>query len=220
MGRIAKVLDEQVDYGFEGGPGYSTGVVELENGFEERESEWEFARHRYSASFGEIEDDDRDAIIATFHTCRGRRHSFLFKDWNDFVADGEEVEVPVEYEGTTDPIQMYKRYTFMNQPYLPGDPYTIRVVQALKSATLYQADGVTPVPGVFNLLTGTFTPTDPWAAGVNLYRWSGEFYVWVRFEADYNPMTINSWRANTASVDLLEDKFEFTATNVPRSWEE
>jgi hypothetical protein len=57
-----------------------------------------------------------------------------------------------------------------------------------------------------------------WGAGE--YKLNGEFYVWVRFDADYNSMTIKSWRANTASVDLVEDKFAFTPTNVPPSWEE
>lgn len=219
MARIPKVLDEQVDYGFEGGPSYLTDVVELENGFEERDSNWKYGRHRFSARFGDIPDEDRDAIIATFHTCRGKRHAFLFKDWNDFSVELEPLVLPSSYFTTSDSIQLYKRYTFMNLPYEPGDPFTIRPIQALKLATVYAADGMTPVPGTLNLLTGEFTPTDPWPDGVTDYYWSGEFYVWVRFDADYNPMTINSWRANTASVELLEDRFDFAATNVPESWE-
>lgn len=220
MARIAKVLDEEVDYGFEGGPGYSTGLVDLENGFEDRDSEWKYPKHEYSASFGDIDDPDRDAIIATFHTVRGRRHSFLFKDWNDYTATLAPLQVTAEYFGTTNPVQLYKTYTFMNAPYDPAEPYTIRPVQALKEAVIYAADQVTEIPGTLNLLTGQFTPTDPWADAVTEYYWSGEFYVWVRFDADYNPMTINSWRANTAQVSLVEDKFKFTATNVPESWEE
>ena len=207
MARINQVLDEEVDYGFEGGPRYSTGVVDLENGFEERDSEWMYPRHEYSASFGDIDDPDRDLIISVFHACRGRRHSFLFKDWNDFEAENEPLSVEV---GTSNTVQLYKTYAW-------GQAYTIRPVQALAFATIYD-DNDDPVTGTLNLLTGEFTPVGMWGAGS--YRWSGEFYVWVRFEADYNPMTINSWRANTASVELIEDKFKFTSTNVPMSWEE
>lgn len=209
MGRIAEVLDEAVDYGFEGGPRYSTAVTDLENGFNERDSEWSFARHEFSASFGNITDEDRDFIIEVYHACRGRRHSFLFKDWNDFRA----VAQPLAAEqGTIETVQLYKTYNF-------GQAYTIRPIQALKAGTCVVRDQINAiVPGTFNDLTGEFTPDAAWGPGP--FTWSGEFYVWVRFEADYNPMTINSWRANTAEVELIEDKFKFDATNVPESWEE
>lgn len=207
MGRINEVLDEEVDYGFEGGARYSTGSTELENGFDERDSEWMYQRHEFSASFGDVDDPDRDRIITIFHACRGKRHSFLFKDWNDYTATDQPLQV---VPGTTATIQLYKTYLW-------GDAYTIRPIQALAFATIYD-DNDDPVSGTFNLLTGEFTPVGMWGSGD--YRWSGEFYVWVRFEADYNPMTINSWRANTARVGLIEDRFKFEATNVPMSWEE
>ena len=74
------------------------------------------------------------------------------------------------------------------------------------------------VAGTLDTETGMFTPDEPWASGT--HTWSGEFYVWVRFDADYNAMTIASWRANTAKVELVEGKRVVTATNVPDSWEE
>lgn len=206
MGYISAVLDEEVDYGFEGGPEYSTTVVDLENGLEQRDSQWMYPRHRYSASFNNLDDDARDAIITAFHAARGKRHAFKFKDWNDYVATDEPLVVPV---GTSDAIQLYKTYNF-------GPAYTIRPVQALKSATIYL--GGVAVAGTLDVETGMFTPAAAWAAGS--YTWSGEFYVWVRFAEDYNAFVINSWQANTANVDLQEDKRKITATNVPLSWEE
>ncbi|URA06807.1 hypothetical protein QAY89_gp42 [Xanthomonas phage Langgrundblatt1] len=209
MGFINEVLDEQVDYGFEGGPEYSNEVVDLENGFEYIDSAWQYARHRYSASFGNITDEDRDFIIATFHACKGRRHYFKFKDWNDYVATDQPLQVEA---GTTNAVQLYKTYSF-------GQAYTIRPIQALKSGTVtVKSPGGSTVTGTFDYETGMFTPSSAWGSGT--YSWSGEFYVWVRFDADYNSMTINSWRANTAKVELMEVKRDITATNVPSSWEE
>jgi uncharacterized protein (TIGR02217 family) len=207
MGRINAVLDEEIDYGFEGGPRYSTAETDMENGFVEKDSEWVYPRHEYSASFGDIDDDVRDEIISVFHACRGKRHSFLFKDWNDYTITNQLIEVE---PGTSKTIQLYKKYSW-------GQVYSIRPIQAIKSASLTDANG-DQVPGSFNLMTGEFTPLAAWGTGE--YKLTCEFYVWVSFEADYNPMTINSWRANTASVELVEDKFKFTATNVPASWEE
>lgn len=210
MGRINAVLDEEVNYGFEGGPRYNTGKTDLENGFFDKDSRWIYSRHEYSASFGNIDDDRRDRIIAVFHVCRGSRHTFMFKDWNDYKIEDQVIEVP---GGTSDTIQLYKIYAPFGPPYV-----TVRPIQALKTAIIEDANG-DPVAGSFNLLTGEFTPVGAWGMGEYRIRYA-EFYVWVCFEDDYNPMTINSWMANTANVTLIEDKFEFTATNLPMSWEE
>lgn len=210
MGRISAVLEEEVDYGFEGGPRYKTDKADLVNGFMERDSAWEYPRHEFSASFGNIRDEDRDFIISVFHACRGSRHSFKFKDWNDYTIEDQVIQV---VPGTNEPIQLYKVY----EPF--GPPYrTIRPIQALKFAILEDGNG-DEVPGSWNLDTGVFTPVGLWGDGEYRIR-EAEFYVWVMFEDDYNPMTINSWRANTASVTLIEDPMEFEANNVPTSWEE
>lgn len=209
MGFISAILDEEVAYGFEGGPEYSTAVVDLENGLEDRDSAWMYPRHKYSAKFDNLPDAAREMIINVFHVTRGKRHSFKFKDWNDFEAVAQPLNVPAAMVGTLLPVQLYKTYTF-------GTAYTIRPVQALKNAVVYLA-GV-PVAGTLDTELGMFYPAAAWAAGN--YTWTGEFYVWVRFDNDYNPFTINSWQASTASVDVMEDKRKITATNVPLSWEE
>lgn len=209
MGRINAVFDEEVDYGFEGGPEYATDVTDLENGFEDRDSSWNYAKHQFSASFGDISDERRDFIISVFHVCKGRRHSFKFKDWNDYTIVDQPLQV---LPGTSDPIQLYKTYEPFGPPYI-----TVRPVQAFKWADIVDENDDL-VAGTLDEATGIFTPVGAWGSGD--YFLSGEFYVWVRFDADYNSMTINSWRANTAAVDLVEDKFKFMPTNVPPSWEE
>lgn len=213
MGYISAVLDEQVDYGFEGGPEYSNEVIDLENGFEYIDSAWQYPRHRYSARFGNIKDADRDYVISVFHACKGRRHYFMFKDWNDYLAEMEALAVEA---GTSNVVQLYKTYSF-------GEAFTIRPIQALKAGCqvfdVTDHENPVAVDGTFDLSTGEFTPANDWEADHD-YAWSGEFYVWVRFDADYNAMTINSWRANTASVELVEGKRDVIATNLPVSWEE
>lgn len=216
MGNINAVLDEYVDYGFEGGPEYSNEVVDLENGFEHVDSAWAYARHRFSASFGNIKEDARDYIISVFHACRGRRHAFKFKDHNNYKAVAEPLVV---FPGTMNPVQLYVTYQ-------PVDPvtgevwpaYTVRPIQAVKAGAVIKTPGGATVAGTLDLNTGIFTPSSNWLSGT--HTWDGEFYVWVRFDADYNSMTINSWMANTAKVELVERKFAFAPANVPASWEE
>ena len=211
MAFLNAILDEAVAYGFEGGPEYSTGETDLENGIQIRDSQWEYGRHRYSATFDNLDDPYRDMILEVFHACRGKRHSFKFKDWNDYGKDmvPQPLNVPADHIGTTKAVQLYRTYTF-------GEAYTIRLIQAFNFATIYK-DGA-PLAGTLDTETGLFTPSVAWTAGD--YTWDGEYYVWVHFTDDYNAFTINSWRANTANIELQEDKRKTTATNVPPTWEE
>lgn len=209
MAFIDALLDESVAYGFEGGPEYSTDEIILNNGIRHANSAWAYPRHRYTAQFDNMQDEDRDRIIEVFHAVRGKRHSFKFKDWNDYRATNEPLNVPGSFLGTLLPVQLYKTYSF-------GPAYAIRPIQAVLSVTVYL--GATPVVGTVDTETGMFTPAAPWADGS--YTWSGEFYVWVHFTNDYNSFTINSWRASTADIEMEEDKRRITALNVPASWEE
>lgn len=209
MGDINTILDDQVAYGFEGGPEYSTGTVDLDNGLQIRDAAWRYPRHRYSASFRNVQEDVRDYLINVFNACRGKLHSFKFKDWNDFEAVNEPLQVVA---GVT-PVQLYKTYQF-------GQAYTIRVIQAVSATGFAVKDNTgNTVAGTLNPNTGVFVPNVAWDM-TKTYTWTGEFYVWVHFTDDYNAMTINNWRNHTANVDLEEDKRKFTSTNVPPSWDE
>lgn len=208
MARIDAVLDDDVDYGFEGGARYKTDVQENPNGFTERDSGWKYGKHEFEASFGDIPDERRDRLVAILHVLKGREHACKFRDWNDYEIIAQPLQVGEV--GTTDPIQLYQIY----QP--EGWPaYTIRPIQALEWAELKDEDGVL-VPGTWDLNTGIFTPTNPWTE--QAYTVDADFYVWVVLDDDYNPVTINAWRNNTAKLRFLEDPFHFTCTNVPESW--
>lgn len=209
MAFLNAILDETVSYGFEGGPEYRTGETNLSNGLQIRDSEWIYPRHRYSASFENIEEESRDYLIEVFHACRGKRHAFKFKDYNDFEVDDQPLIVE---QGTTNPVQLYKIYQPSGWP-----AYTVRPIQAVLWAAV-QTEAGEEIPGTVDTETGMFYPDAAWPTTPLV--WSGEFYVWVHFTDDYNAITINSWRNHTANVELEEDKREITATNLPLSWEE
>lgn len=208
MGRLNAVLDKEVDYGFTGGVRYKTNIGEYPNRLEDRDSQWMYGKHEFSATLGLIPNEQREAIISTFHVCKGRKHSFLFKDHNDFKIIDQDILV---LSGTSDPIQLYKVYEF-------GQGYTIRPIQALKFCVLKDENGDN-VPGSWDLLTGIFTPENVWTTG-QYYIESAEFYVWVRFDDDFNDMTISNWSDNTAKLKLIEDPFDFLPENVPNSWDD
>lgn len=213
MARIPAILDEAVAYGFRGGGEYSVNVSDLENRFEERDENWMYPKHRYDASFENLDDDVKDELINTLHACRGRFHSFMMKDWNDYQITDQLLQV---LPGTSDPVQLYKLYQPTGWP-----AYSVRPVQAVDTRPGAEPfalldDNGDPVAGTLDPLTGLFTPVGLWGAGD--YFLTCDFLVWVRMDHDDNQMTINGWRDHTVDVSMVEDPFEFLPTNVPPSW--
>ena len=100
MAYINTRLSECVAYGFSGGPEWSTMMVTLANGREQRNGQWLFPKHRYSAQYMNLDSDAQPVVLGAFHACRGRLHCFRFKDWNDYRHnDGDGSPVFVQVDG-------------------------------------------------------------------------------------------------------------------------
>lgn len=180
-----------VAYGFTGGPEYSTLVVTLDNGREQRNRQWRYPRHRYSAQYLNLSPEAQREIISLFHAAAGQWSAFRFKDWNDYQAVGEPLAPVV---GTSDPVQLIKSYTF-------GAASSTRLIQAPVMGAVIKRNG-SAVNGTLDTQTGMFTPAAPWEAGI--YTWDGEFDVWVRFASDYNAFAIGAPNARTSDIELVE----------------
>ncbi|MFC0677530.1 DUF2460 domain-containing protein [Lysobacter korlensis] len=191
MSFINTRLSKAVAYGFTGGPEWSTQIVPMDNGREQRNAQWLYPRHRYSAQFMNLPPALRDEVLAAFHACRGQLHAFRFKDWNDFTAANEPILPTV---GTTTPVQLLKTYKF-------GSESATRLIQAPIAGAVVRRDGAA-VAGTLDTATGLFRPDVAWLAGA--YTWSGEFDVWVRFDSDFNAFTIGNWQAHTSDIELRE----------------
>ena len=73
-----------LSFGALGGPERRTEIVELANGYEERNTPWAASRRRYDAGAGLRALDDLEAMIAFFEARQGRLHGFRWKDWGDY----------------------------------------------------------------------------------------------------------------------------------------
>jgi uncharacterized protein (TIGR02217 family) len=182
MAFINTRLDQCVAYGFSGGPEWNTLVVPMDNGREQRNGQWLFPKHRYSAQYMNIRPQDRNEVLAAFHACRGQLHVFRFKDWND-------------YEGSAEPFVQINGIWRMAKQYSFGSETSTRLIQA-------------PVIGAISLSGGSLANLD-FSTGIyngdaTGLTWAGEFDVWVRFASDYNAFTIGNWQAHTADISLVE----------------
>lgn len=189
-------LSDCVAHGFSGGPEWSTLVVPMDNGREQRNGQWLYPKHRYSAQYMNFDLPDQQAVLAAFHAMRGQLHVFRFKDWNDYTAESENgdwLPLLAPQIGTMTPAQLLKNYSM-------GAQTTTRLIQAPVAGAVPLRNG-SPVAGTLDTATGLFTPSSNWLAGT--YTWAGEHDVWVRFASDFNSFT-NANRAHTADIELVE----------------
>lgn len=184
---------------FSGGPQFSTNIQSLVNGSEKRNADWDLCRHTYTAPFTNISDDDYMAIKNMFLICRGRAHTFLFKDWGDYRATNEPFGTG---DGVTKTFQLKKISTIEGT----SASYDRTITKPVAGATFTVAGTLTG--GALDTTTGLVTFADAPALGATL-AWSGEFRVQVRFDNDQLPFSLAAIRraggfANTGSIDLIE----------------
>lgn len=196
MAHLDAYLGPCPGFGWQGGPEFSTQIVDLASGRERRNALWAQARHKFEAPFRNIKRDAYRRIKQMHLTCHGRLHAFRFRDELDHAAHDDVFAVG---DGVATVFQLAKVST------IDGISYT-RNCFAIKSASVLAGDD--PADPVIDMLRGTVTFAEPPAVGVEL-AWSGEFDVWVRFDQDYLPFSLDNANARgdkfiNGSVTLIE----------------
>ena len=184
-------LDICPGYGWQGGPEFNTRVTTLRNAHERRNATASIARHRFILPFLNISKTDYVAeVLAVFNAVRGRLHSFKVKDWTDYTATNEPLgDAPT---GTT-AVQLVKTYT------AGAESYVRDITKPVAGAVIYENGS--PKAGTLDVLTGLFTPTNPWASEATL-TWTGEFRVPVRFNTDTLMTSIDNVRGDGYALNL------------------
>jgi uncharacterized protein (TIGR02217 family) len=186
-------LSSCVGINFSGGPEWSTLAREMANGIGLYRGNWAMPHHRYTADYTLFKPEEQNEILAAFIACRGRVHSFRFKDWNDYQANDQAMEAG---DGTSDPRQLTKAYTFGTQTYVRT------ILLPLVSTVVITANGA-PISVTVDPLTGMVTPDATWPSG-QVIRSSFEFDVRVRFGADFIPFDREGRTIARVTVPLVE----------------
>lgn len=193
MSRYLRAEIEQCPaYGWQASPTFKTLVVSMANGRERRNAEWNYARHSYTISFLNIKPEDYRDIKQMHYVCKGMLGSFQFKDALDFEAQNEVFDTG---NGVKTVFQLRKLSA------IDGVSYD-RNIYIVRPGYSITANG-TPVSPTVDMDRGTVTFAVAPGAGVAL-RWSGEFRVWVRFNQDDLPFSLDNKNAVNGSVDLIE----------------
>lgn len=181
-------------YGWQGGPAFNTQIVQMTNGRERRNGMWANARHQYEAPFNNISKEAYRQIKQMHLVCRGRLHCFKFRDELDYqavgqqfgVGDGSETEFQLRTISTIDGVS-YDRNTYVVSSDLTP---TILVNGSPATNTIDDDRGIVTFaapPANLAVITGTWN-----------------FDVWVRFDNDALPFSIDNLNAVNGSITLLE----------------
>jgi len=195
MAHINEYLEGCFAYDFEGGPQFNTQIVELQNGREKRNATWAQQKHKYSASFNNISHAQYKLIKKMHMVARGRLHAFKITDPLDSYADNE---VFGQGNGTDKTFQLITTVDYDGYYYTRGI-YGV-VVDSSFDVTV---NGVSASGYTIDTERGTVTFTTAPASLAEL-RWSGNFFVWVRFDDDYLPFTLDNPDATNGSINLIE----------------
>ena len=199
-------LHENWSQGSAGGPEFLTSVVPLDSGGEYREQRWARPLWKYEIAHN-IKRISQIAEIRAFHMARrGRRDSFLLKDWIDWTSasDGQSAAAMLDQplgtgDGTLTTFQLIKRYPDA------VSAYDRAIKWPVAGTLLVSVNGVLKSTGVaVNRGTGVVTLT-PAPAAAAVITAGFQFDVPVRFEEDWLSVswdTINSRSAG--SIQLLE----------------
>jgi uncharacterized protein (TIGR02217 family) len=180
-----------VGRGATGGPGFSTQIVTLASGAEQRNVNWSQARGRWNISTGIRSRADMAAVIAHFHVVKGRAYSFRFKDWNDFdAADQAMVQI------TSTVWQIVKRYN------RSGYEHVRTITKPVAGSVAVKIAGSPVTPAAIDTQTGRITfASAPGSAPTASFQ----FDTPVRFDTDNLPVQANAWDLQIVNnIDLVE----------------
>jgi uncharacterized protein (TIGR02217 family) len=186
-------LSRKVSTGFEGGPMWNTRVVSMANGSDRRNAEWSMPHYKFTADYTLLDPVSQNEILNAFLALRGQKDSCRFKDWNDYRVINDTIGVG---DGTTNPLQLIKNYTFGSATYS-------RAILLPIANTLVVTSNGTPKTVTVNDQTGLITPSTAWASGA-VIKATCEFDVRVRFGADYYPFSMPARHIAQVSIDLVE----------------
>jgi uncharacterized protein (TIGR02217 family) len=196
-----------LSFGSVGGPERRTEIVELMNGFEERNSPWAHSRRRFDAGLGLRSLNDVETLIAFFEARGGQLHAFRWKDWSDFKSClATQSPTPLDQhlawgDGVAKVFPLTKAYT--SGPYSYARPIAKPVAGSVQVALAgdpkvegleYSLD---PVRGLV-----TFFEAPPAGAEVTA---GFEFDVPVRFDTERIQISVESFRAGEVpQVPVIE----------------
>jgi uncharacterized protein (TIGR02217 family) len=193
-------LPTAYSYGSGGGPEYSTAIIEVLSGHEQRISRWAQGRGRWQLGYAVRTRAQLVEILTFFRARRGSFQGFRFKDPLDYSVATQQIGTGT---GTQTQYQLIKSYQSGT------DLYQRTITKPIQTSVVMYVNGVPQ--GVHeggNFLvdhtTGIVTFTTPPASGVDI-KADFEFDVPVRFVKDRLDISLEQFNLGQApDIEIIE----------------
>ena len=185
-----------ISYGSSGGPEYSTDIVEIASGHEQRNSNWQHARARFNVAHGVKTSAQLAALISFFRARKGRANGFRFKDWSDYSVTNSHIGTG---DGSTTTFQLVINYTSgsstdrrdIAKPVSGSVKIYVDAVEQLSGISIDTTTGIitfTSAPAIDEVITADF-----------------EFDVPVRFDTDRLSASLDQYGSHSWNdIPLIE----------------
>ncbi len=197
-------------FGFTSEPEYLVKITAREGGYERRDRKWARPLIKFTGvPLGDQPQAEIEAVLTFWHAMGGMSMPFRFKDWTDYKSCGlnatpAATDQPILTTTDTPPkLRLVKEY-------VAGISTPVPVIQQREilrpnGATLLIANQLGAVQPASSWSvdesTGLLT-IEPTFAGTPT-AWGGEFYCWVRFNAQLNPQ-ISNYQVQNVTIQLAE----------------
>lgn len=170
---IESRLDLGYDFGTVGGPQFSTTIIVLGSGHEQRNSNWTESRSKWQIGDRIYSRNELNYLINFFRAVRGAAIGFRLKDWSDYQGTNQLIGTG---NGIITQFQLRKNYTINNQ----SSSRDIKKPVTGKT-TVSVAGALTSSGWTVDTTTGIITFASPPTGNITA---SFEFDVPARFEQD------------------------------------
>ncbi|MCA1807271.1 MAG: DUF2460 domain-containing protein, partial [Actinobacteria bacterium] len=82
-----------ISYGSEFGPEWNTEISTVSSGYETRDAIWANPIYSGDVSYGVRSPEEMSKLIHFFHEARGQLIPFRFKDWQDYTAEIQPLQI-------------------------------------------------------------------------------------------------------------------------------
>lgn len=195
------IFPECPTFGFTAEPNYLVKITAREGGQERRQRVWSRPLSKYTAvPLGDRAQQDIENVLYFWHAMGGMSTPFRFKDYMDFQScrldeQPHYTDQPIVVDAN-DHYRLIKQYQF-------GSAIQQREIQRPDgdTVTISNGSGVPQTDWVLDESTGIVTIGGGFS-GVPSF-WGGEFFVWVRFDGQFNP-SISNHKIQNATIQLTE----------------
>lgn len=193
-------------YGFTAAPNYLVKITKREGGYERVDRKWSRPLTDYTGvPTGDQPEEDIERILNFWHAMGGMSTYFRFKDWVDyrscfFKANVSALDQPILASGDSPAsYQLVKQYVAAK-----GTTQLREIMRPIGSTILVANEtGTLQSDWTLDESTGILTPGGSFSG--TPHSWGGEFDVWVRFDAIFNP-SISNYQIMNATCQLTEKR--------------